>query len=186
MLRAALPLSIFVVLLGFLYVGLGLDPNAKETTLIDEPVPTFKLPLVEKPTEVMSEQIFQNQVTLFNAWASWCIACRQEHPLLMQLAEKTDIPIYGLNYKDTIDAAQRTLDRQGNPYLASGFDMDGRTGMDWGIIGTPETFIVDQQGVIRYKHIGPLTPSVMQQKIFPLIKQLRQPQKADSNRKLDS
>lgn len=174
MLRAILPLAIFAVLMVFLYKGLYLDPKAKESTLIDKPAPSFNLPQLENPTQMLNEQVFQGKVSLFNAWASWCVSCRYEHPLLMQLAQHTDIPIYGLNYKDKAVDAMQVLQRQGNPYAANAFDEKGRTGIDWGLIGTPETFIVDQQGVIRYKHVGPLTVEVLQNTVLPLIESLRE------------
>lgn len=174
MLRAILPLAIFAILSVFLYIGLGLDPTAKESTLINKAAPAFNAPQLEDSTKVLNEQAFQGKVSLFNAWASWCVTCRYEHPLLMQLAQQTDIPLYGLNYKDKALDALKVLQRQGNPYIANAFDQNGRIGMDWGVIGTPETFVVDQNGIIRYKHVGALTVEVLQETVLPLIKRLRE------------
>jgi cytochrome c biogenesis protein CcmG/thiol:disulfide interchange protein DsbE len=172
MARYLLPLGIFAILASFLYAGLSLNPRDIGSTRLDKVAPTFTLPTVEDPSKTLNQQVFLGKVSLFNAWASWCVSCRQEHPVLMQLAQYTQIPIYGLNYKDNLDDARNVLQKQGNPYLANAFDEKGRIGMDWGVIGTPETFIVDKRGVVRYKHIGPLSPEVLQQKILPLIKQL--------------
>ncbi|OUD13195.1 DsbE family thiol:disulfide interchange protein [Thioflexithrix psekupsensis] len=173
MFRAVLPLVIFAILMVFLYIGLSLDPRAKESVLIGKPAPRFNLPLLERPNEHLNEQVFLGQVSLVNAWASWCVSCRHEHPLLMQLAKHTDIPIYGLNYKDEVADALQVLRQQGSPYVANFVDTRGRVGMDWGVIGTPETFVVDQQGIVRYKHTGPLTVAVLETEILPLIEKLR-------------
>jgi len=172
MLRHLLPLAIFIIVAGFLFVGLSLNPRDIGSTRLDKGAPEFNLPTVMDPATTLSEQDFLGQVSLFNAWASWCVSCRYEHPLLMELANRTDIPIYGLNYKDTRLEAQQLLTRQGNPYRASAFDAEGRVGIDWGLTGTPETFVVDQQGIVRYKHTGPLTVEVLEREIFPLMQEL--------------
>ena len=172
MVRYLLPLGIFTILAAFLYVGLSLDPRDIGSTRLDKAAPAFTLPLLDDSSKTLTQQAFQGKVSLFNAWASWCAPCLQEHPVLMQLAQYTQIPIYGLNYKDTAADARELLAKHGNPYLASGFDEKGRVGMDWGVIGTPETFVVDKHGVVRYKHVGPLNPDILKQKILPLIKQL--------------
>ena len=171
MLRYLFPLVIFVVLAGFLYVGLSLNPRDIGSTRIGKPAPAFTLPQVNNTNHTFSNENFLGEVSLFNAWASWCVTCRYEHPLLMHL-KKQGYVIYGLNYKDTLADARDLLTRTGDPYLASGFDEKGRIGIDWGVTGTPETFVIDKQGIVRYKHIGPLTVELMQEKILPLIQEL--------------
>lgn len=170
--RFLAPLLAFLALAGLLYKGLSLDPREVPSPLIDKPAPTFSLPRLQQPEVTLSNADFAGKVSLFNVWATWCVACRQEHPVLMELAQR-GIPIYGLNYKDVRSDAQRWLQRFGNPYLANAFDKEGRVGIDWGVYGTPETFVVDQQGVIRHKHIGPLTPQNVEEEILPLIEKLR-------------
>jgi len=171
MIRYFLPLAIFIILAIFLYVGLSLNPRDIGSTRIDKPAPPFTLPQVSNPSNTFSNKDFLGKVSLFNAWASWCVSCRNEHPLLMQLKEKGYI-IYGLNYKDTLIDARNLLANTGDPYFASGFDEEGRVGIDWGVTGTPETFIVDKQGIVRYKHIGPLSVKLLKNKILPLINEL--------------
>ena len=161
------------MLAGLLYKGLSLDPRRVPSPLIDKPAPAFSLPLLQQPETLISNAHFKGQVTLFNVWATWCVACRQEHPLLMKLAQQ-GIQIYGLNYKDTRDDAKRWLQMYGDPYLANAFDAEGRTGINWGVYGTPETFVVDKQGIIRHKHIGPLTMESIQTDILPLLRKLQE------------
>ncbi len=170
--RFLAPLLAFLALAGLLYKGLSLDPREVPSPLIDKPAPTFSLPRLQQPEVLLGNADFAGKVSLFNVWATWCVACRQEHPVLMELAQR-GIPIYGLNYKDVRSDAQRWLQRFGNPYLANAFDEEGRVGIDWGVYGTPETFIVDKQGIIRHKHIGPLTQKSVDEEILPLIKKLR-------------
>ncbi len=171
--RYLLPLALFLALAGLLYKGLSIDPKLVPSPLVGKPAPDFSLPRLDEPEAKLSRQDLMQEVSLLNVWATWCVACRQEHPVLMQLA-KNGIPIYGLDYKDTRDDASRWLTRFGNPYLANGFDEDGRVGINWGVYGTPETFVIDKQGIIRHKHIGPLTTDVVKREILPLIKQLRE------------
>jgi len=171
--RYLAPLVAFIALAGLLYKGLSLDPRRVPSPLIDKPAPAFSLPLLQQPETLISNTDFRGQVTMFNVWATWCVACRQEHPLLMQLA-KQGVRIYGLNYKDERDAAKRWLQMYGDPYLANAFDAEGRTGIDWGVYGTPETFVVDRQGVIRHKHIGPLTTESLKSEILPLLRKLQE------------
>jgi cytochrome c biogenesis protein CcmG/thiol:disulfide interchange protein DsbE len=173
MLRYLLPFIAFVVLGVFLYIGLQLNPKDIESTRIDKAAPSFAVTTVLDENKMLSSEDFKGKVSIFNTWASWCVSCRQEHPLLMEIAQQTDIPIYGLNFKDELADAQSVLNTTGNPYIVSGFDPKGRVGMDWGVRATPETFIVDQQGIVRYKHTGPLTVKILTQTILPLIKQLR-------------
>lgn len=170
--RYLLPLLAFLALAALLFKGLGIDPKKVPSPLINKPAPAFSLPALKLPEQIVSNDDFKGQVTLFNVWATWCVACRHEHPLLMQLY-KQGIPIYGLNYKDKRPAAKQWLQRFGDPYLVNAFDAEGRVGIDWGVYGTPETFVIDKQGVIRYKHIGPLSPDAIENKILPLVRQLR-------------
>ena len=128
---------------------------------------------LEDPAATLSNADFKGQVSLLNVWATWCVSCRAEHQVLMQLSKSTDVAIYGLNYKDERPAALRWLQQFGDPYRANAFDADGRVGIDWGVYGTPETFIIDKQGVIRHKHTGPLTWDIVQHEIMPLVKQLQ-------------
>jgi len=169
--RYLLPLLAFLALVVLLFKGLGIDPKRVPSPLIDKPAPTFKLPTLKQPEQFLSSADFQGKVSLFNVWATWCVACRQEHPLLMQL-RKRGVPIYGLNYKDKRPAAEQWLQRFGDPYLVNAFDAEGRVGINWGVYGTPETFVIDKQGVIRHKHIGPLTRDAIEREIMPLIKKL--------------
>jgi cytochrome c biogenesis protein CcmG/thiol:disulfide interchange protein DsbE len=171
MLRYLFPLAIFVILTIFLYRGLHLNPRDIGSTRLDKPAPAFTLPRLEEPNQKLTEQVFQGKVSLFNVWASWCVSCRYEHPLLMQLSQQ-GFTIYGLNYKDKITDARDVLTNSGNPYLANAFDEKGKVGMDWGVTGTPETFIIDKQGIVRYKYTGPITTEVLREQLLPLIQQL--------------
>ena len=171
--RYLLPLALFLGVSVLLLKGLGLNPRLVESPLIDKPAPTFSLQQLKNPDSTLSDLDFKGQVSLFNVWATWCVACRAEHPLLMDLARSGVVPVYGLNYKDERSAAISWLRRIGDPYQANAFDADGRVGIDWGVYGTPETFVIDKQGIIRYKHIGPLTREVMQQTILPLVEKLK-------------
>ena len=166
------PLGIFIVLALFLAVGLRLDPREVPSPLIDKPAPAFSAPLLSKPEVTMGKQDLAGKVWLLNVWASWCVACRDEHPVLVEFAKRGVVPVYGLNYKDQRPAAFSWLRQGGNPYVDSFFDADGRIGIDYGVYGVPETFVIDRQGTIRYKHIGALTPEVLRDKIEPLIRKL--------------
>ena len=167
-----IPFIIFAVLVGFLAVGLGLKPREIPSPLINKPAPAFKLAVLDDPSQSVSPQDLRGKVWMLNVWASWCVACRIEHPLLVDYARSATIPIYGLNYKDKRDDAQRWLSTHGNPYTRSLMDTDGLVGIDFGVYGVPETFVIDKEGVIRYKQIGPLTPEVMRDDILPLLKKL--------------
>jgi len=170
--RGLVPLAVFVVLAAFLAVGLKLDPREVPSPLIDRPAPDFSLPRLDAPDTKLSPADLKGQVWLFNVWASWCVSCRQEHPLLVELSKTGAVPIYGLNYKDAIPAAVDWLEQRGDPYRASVVDADGRVGIDYGVYGVPETYLIDKEGTIRYKQIGPLTPAVIEQKILPLVREL--------------
>ena len=170
--RYLTPLVLFLALAALLYKGLALNPREVPSPLIGKPAPEFTLPELKDASKLLSHTDFHGKVTLLNVWATWCVSCRAEHPLLMQLARQ-GVTIYGLDYKDTREDAQRWLSRFGDPYVANAFDADGRVGIDWGVYGTPETFVIDQQGIIRHKHIGPLTEDAIQREILPLIQKLK-------------
>ncbi len=170
--RYLVPMGILLVLLYFLRAGLTLNPKEVPSPLIGKPAPAFSLPRLDQPELRISRDDMRGQVWLLNVWASWCVACRQEHPLLVQYAKQAKVPIYGLNYKDERAAGMKWLADFGNPYTVSISDRDGRVGIDFGVYGVPETFVIDREGVIRYKQIGPLTPEVLRDTIEPLIKQL--------------
>jgi cytochrome c biogenesis protein CcmG/thiol:disulfide interchange protein DsbE len=173
MLKYAAPLVIFGVLVGFLAVGLYMDPREVPSPLVGKPAPAFAAPSLTDPEDTLSVANLSEDVSLFNVWASWCVSCRQEHPLLVELARANVVPIYGLNYKDERTDAVRWLTRLGNPYRGSVYDPEGRVGLDWGVYGVPETFVVDRSGIIRHKHTGPLTVEVWEQELRPLIERLR-------------
>jgi cytochrome c biogenesis protein CcmG, thiol:disulfide interchange protein DsbE len=171
--RWSIPLAIFVILIGFLYVGLSRDPREVPSPLLDKPAPAFALSQLHDPASKLTNNDLKGKVWLLNVWASWCTSCRIEHPLLMQLAASNVVPVYGLDYKDKPDAGRAWLAQNGNPYTASAVDLDGRVGIDYGVYGVPETFVIDKQGIVRYKQIGPLTVESLQQKILPLVRELQ-------------
>ena len=170
--RYLLPLLVFVVLVGFLAVGLTLKPREVPSPLIGKPAPAFSLPLLDAPDQSLSAQDLRGKVWLLNVWASWCVACRQEHPLLVEMSKTGTVPIYGLNYKDKRPDALQWLEKFGNPYKQSISDTAGLVGIDYGVYGVPETFVIDKAGVIRHKLIGPITPELLQGEILPLVKKL--------------
>ena len=167
-----IPLFAFFALAAVLAVGLKRDPREVPSPLIDKPAPNFALPRLDDAAKTIRLDDMRGKVWLLNVWASWCVACREEHPVLMEFAKKRVVPIYGLDYKDGRADALAWLARFGNPYDASLVDADGRVGIDFGVYGVPETFVIDGNGVIRLKHIGPLTPEVLRDKIEPLLKKL--------------
>lgn len=170
--RFLLPLVVFFVLVVFLGVGLGLNPREVPSPLIGKPAPMFKLPQLHEGGKTISQRDLLGQVWLLNVWASWCVSCRQEHPVLMELARSGAVPIYGLDYKDNREEGIAWLRQHGNPYVLSAVDAEGRIGIDYGVYGVPETFLIDKTGVIRHKHIGPLTPEGVRKKLMPLLKEL--------------
>ena len=172
--RYSIPLAIFLVLVVFLGIGLRLDPREVPSPLIGKPAPAFQLAQLHEPGKVLDKQDLRGQVWLLNVWASWCVSCREEHAVLVELAKSNVVPIYGLDYKDKRDDALAWLNQFGNPYVASITDNNGRVGMDYGVYGVPETFLIDKNGTIRYKQIGPLTPQALKDKILPLVRQLQQ------------
>ena len=170
--RYLLPLGIFVVIAVFLGVGLRLDPREVPSALINKPAPAFSLPQLHQPAQTFSHDEMKGKVWLLNVWASWCVACRDEHPVLVELARSGTIPIVGLNYKDYRADGLRWLKQFGDPYRLSVYDRDGRIGIDYGVYGVPETFLIDKNGIIRYKRIGVVTPEILRDKILPLVKEL--------------
>ncbi len=187
------PLLLFFGLAGFLAFGLTLNPREVPSPLIDKPAPAFALARLDDPAQSFALDEMRGQVWLLNVWASWCVACRQEHPVLVRMAEQKLVPIVGLNYKEVrgdgainargmalaaetalaVQRARRWLTDHGDPYTLSVLDIDGRVGIDFGVYGVPETFLIDGAGRIRYKHIGPITPDSLQQVILPKIEEIR-------------
>jgi len=168
-----IPLLLFVVLVGFLAVGLNLDPHEVPSPLINKPAPAFEVPQLGQANKTFSPASMKGQVWILNVWASWCVACREEHPVLVEIAKSGLVPLIGLDYKDKREDALAMLEKQGNPYLLSAFDANGRVGIDYGVYGVPETYVIDRAGVIRLKHIGPITPEILKQKIYPLVSELQ-------------
>lgn len=182
MLRYFLPLGIFLALAAMLWQPLGRAPTALPSPLVDHPVPRFNLaPLpadlpragtgTATPAPFNPAQM-QGRVWMLNVWASWCAACREEHPLLVDLSRSHSVPIVGLNYQDDPAKGRAWLNHHGDPYLTTAQDVDGRVGMDLGVYGVPETFVIDKQGRIRLRHAGPITPQVLQDSLLPLIAEL--------------
>jgi len=171
-LRFIVPLAIFLVLAGFLAVGLKLDPRKVPSPLIGKLAPAFKLPRLDDPAQLVNRDTMIGKAWVLNVWASWCGPCREEHPHIVAFARAKQVPLVGLNYKDSRNDALGWLKEFGNPYDVSLSDLDGRVGIDFGVYGVPETFVIDKGGVIRFKHIGPLTPEVLNTQIVPLLKEL--------------
>lgn len=185
-------LGAFVALVVLLAVGLGLNPRDVPSPLVGKPAPAFTLPVLAAPETTLSPKDMQGKVWLLNVWASWCVSCRQEHPVLVEFSKKSDVPLLGLNYKEVrgdggfdmgkmpadeekalaFQRANQWLSQHGNPYTATIIDLDGRVGIDYGVYGVPETYVIDKAGVIRMKHTGPITPDVLSQKIMPLLVEL--------------
>jgi len=172
-LRFIIPVALFVVIAGFLAAGLKLDPGLVPSPLVDKAAPAFTLPTLQAGQDTIGTDDMKGKVWLLNVWASWCAACYTEHPVLNELAVRDRLTIVGLNYKDKPDAAINWLAELGNPYQVVAVDADGRVGIEWGVYGVPETFVVDKRGVIRYKHIGPVTPADVTTRILPLVHELQ-------------
>jgi cytochrome c biogenesis protein CcmG/thiol:disulfide interchange protein DsbE len=170
--RYLLPLGIFLALLLLLGVGLSLDPREVPSPLIGKAAPPFELPRLHDPAKTFSPKDMAGKVWVLNVWASWCVACREEHPVLSEFAKSGLVPVFGLNYKDQRADALAWLKRFGDPYQVSLADTDGRVSIDYGVYGVPETYVIDKQGVIRYKRIGPVTPDILQKTMIPLIREL--------------
>lgn len=167
------PVLVVLALVGLLAYGLTRDPSKIESVLIGRPAPAFDLPRLKNPDARFDDSALRGRVSVLNVWASWCLGCRQEHPLLSRLSERAGVPVYGLNYKDRRQDALRWLERYGDPYAASGHDPAGRAGIDWGVAAVPETFVIDAEGIIRYKQIGAITPRDLEEKLLPLLRQLK-------------
>ncbi len=172
MTRFALPIAIFAALIALLGVGLTLNPREVPSPLVGKPAPHFELPQLHAAAKTFSEKDMRGKVWVLNVWASWCVTCREEHPVLLELARSGAVPIYGLDYKDKREDGLAWLKTMGDPYQLSIFDADGRVGIDYGVYGVPETYVIDKQGVIRYKRIGALTPDIVKEKLLPLVQEL--------------
>lgn len=170
--RFLLPLAVFIALVGFLGVGLGLNPREVPSPFIGKPAPDFRLTQLHAQERSISPADLRGEVWLLNVWASWCVSCRAEHPVLLELARRRAVPVIGLDYKDDREAGREWLARNGDPYLLSAWDGDGRVSIDYGVYGVPETFLIDKQGIVRFKHVGPLTEAIVNKKIIPLVKEL--------------
>ena len=170
--RFAIPLGIFFLMVGLLGYGLTLDPKKVPSPLIDKVAPPFTLAQLYQPDSQVSDKDLLGQVWVLNVWASWCVACRAEHEVITRLSRLNMAPVIGLNYKDQPDDAKRWLKQFGNPYRTSLMDQDGRVGIDWGVYGVPETFIIGKDGLIKYKHIGPVTNESLESEVIPMLKAL--------------
>ena len=172
MLKYLIPLVLFLLLVAFLAFGLRRDPNALPSALINKPAPTFRLPQLKDPAATFSADDMRGKVWMLNVWASWCVECRFEHEFLFDYAKSGVIPIYGLNYKDKREDALGWLGELGDPYVLSAVDLEGRVAMDYGVYGAPETYIIDKNGTIRLKHVGPVTQEIWSSKVLPVIQEL--------------
>jgi cytochrome c biogenesis protein CcmG, thiol:disulfide interchange protein DsbE len=170
--RFLLPLGIFALLVALLAIGLTLNPREVPSPLIGKPAPHFELPQLHDPDKTFSERSMLGKVWVLNVWASWCVPCREEHPVLLDLAQSGAVPLVGLNYKDERRNSLAWLRSMGNPYQLTAYDLQGRVGIDYGVYGVPETYLIDKRGVIRYKRIGPLTTEIVKEKVLPLVHEL--------------
>ena len=173
-LKFIVPLAVFIIMGVFFAIGLTRDPRQVPSPFIGRPAPAFTLPKLHEPQATFSPEQMQSKVWLLNVWASWCTACRVEHPMLNDMSRRGIVPIVGLNYKDSRPDATKWLNQQGDPYQLSVWDNDGKVGIDYGVYGVPETFVIDKLGVIRYKQIGPITPVVLEKTLLPLLAQLNE------------
>ena len=170
--RFAIPLTIFILIVGLLAYGLQLDPKKVPSPLIGKPAPVFSLAKLDAPQQFLSQKDLLGQVWVLNVWASWCVSCRAEHAIITRLSGLKLAPVIGLNYKDEPDDARRWLQQFGDPYTTSIMDQDGRVGIDWGVYGVPETFIIGKDGLIKYKHIGPVTIESLEAEVLPVLREL--------------
>ena len=173
MIKYILPVLVFALLVTVFYIGLHKDPSIVPSPLIGKPVPAFSLPRLSDPDITLTDQDLKGEVVLLNVWGSYCIPCRQEHPLLMELTRNNVVDVYGLNYADERDAALKWLETFGDPFLLSAFDEDRRVSIDFGVYGVPETYVIDADGIIRFKHIGAINQGMLDDTILPLIEQLK-------------
>lgn len=170
----AVPFALLAGLVALFWVGLQKDPGHVPSPLIGKPAPSFSLPSLRDPRNTVGTGDLKGRVSLLNVWATWCAGCRQEHGTLVRFSRRYDVPIYGLNWKDQRGKAIEWLDRLGDPYTASAFDQSGNVAIDWGVYGAPETFVVDAEGIVRYKHAGPIDERILQEEILPLIERLEE------------
>lgn len=168
-----IPLLVFLVMAVFLGIGLTMNPRDIPSPLIGKPVPEFSLPPVKGGTLGLASADLRGEVSIVNVFASWCVACREEHPVLMGIKQQGAVPLHGINYKDKPDDARAWLDEMGDPYTRIGADIAGKVAIDWGVYGVPETFVIDREGRIAYKQIGAVTPEILRDKIMPLVRQLQ-------------
>lgn len=169
--RYLVPAGVLVVLIGFFFVSLGRDKQTLPSPLIGKPAPAFELPRVDDPTRSVSNREFAGKPYVLNIWGTWCPGCRQEHDVLLQIAKRGDVPMIGLNWKDEIEPAQGWLRELGNPYAVSAYDPEGNVGIDWGAYGAPETFLVDANGTVIYKHVSPMTMEIWEREFLPRLSQ---------------
>ncbi len=181
MMRFIIPFIAFMAVAVFLYIGLNLNPHEVPSPLIGKPAPAFTLPQLHEPSKQFSSRDMLGKVWLLNVWASWCVSCKEEHPVLVALARQNVVPIYGLDYKDKRADAEAVLARGGDPYVLSLMDAEGRIGIDYGVYGVPETYVIDRQGVIRHKVIGPITPKILGECLTPLTTLLEKNAAMDSS-----
>jgi len=170
--KLLLPLAIFLVIVVFLWLGLKGDPHVIPSPFIGKPVPVFQAPLLGNPKLKISDKDFKGHVSLLNVFATWCVSCRAEHPVLMDIKDSHRVNIYGLNFKDKRASAIEWLSRFGDPYTKVIYDPTGKIGIDFGVYGTPETFVIDRKGIIRYKYIGPISPRKWREKLLPEVESL--------------
>jgi cytochrome c biogenesis protein CcmG/thiol:disulfide interchange protein DsbE len=173
MMRFILPFVVFLIVAAFMFVGLGLNPREVPSPLVGRAAPVFTLPQLHEPSKQFSPQDMKGKVWLFNVWASWCTACENEHPVFMELSRQNLVPIYGMDYKDKREDGEAWLRKHGDPYALVVSDAEGRVGIDYGVYGVPETYVIDKQGIIQHKHIGAVTPKILDEKILPLVKELQ-------------
>jgi cytochrome c biogenesis protein CcmG, thiol:disulfide interchange protein DsbE len=171
-LKYIVPLVVFAALVAFFAVGLTRDPREVPSPFIGKPAPQFKLTELAAPERTFGPEDMRGKVWLLNVWASWCVSCRVEHPLLVDMSRRELVPIVGLDYKDQRPDGLQWLARHGDPYRLSAYDDEGKVGIDFGVYGVPETFVIDKQGVIRYKQIGPITQEALDKTILPLVRKL--------------
>jgi len=170
--RALLPLGIFALLVVLLGVGLTRDPRNVPSAMVGQGVPAMQVSALNEPGVPLDDAALAGQVWVLNVWASWCAGCRIEHPLVAELAQRSQVPVVGLNYKDERQAAQGWLKRWGDPYHSVAFDPQGQAGIDWGVHATPTTYVIDRQGIIRHRHVGPISAEVLHNTLLPLIRRL--------------
>jgi cytochrome c biogenesis protein CcmG/thiol:disulfide interchange protein DsbE len=171
--RFLIPFGLFIVVVGFLAVGLTLNPRELPSPLVGKAAPEFSLPQLHDPGKVISSNDLKGKVWLLNFWASWCGGCKEEHPVLIRIAQSGEVPIYGMDYKDQRSEALAWLKEWGNPYPVVAVDEAGRVGINYGVYGVPETYVIDKAGIIRYKQIGPIREDILEKKILPLVRELQ-------------